>query len=209
MIAACDVLGAVLAGGRSTRMGRDKSLLPLGGQSLIEHAVQLMQQHFERVVIVSDFPERYAFLRLQIIPDQFRGIGPLGGIHAALVNSDTDMVFVSSCDTPLVPSRLIGHLLEIDSPRRARIPRLHGELQPLFGLYERSLLVPMRSSISRGDFSVQNFLKTIDYLPVDITLEHSFYSPEMFANLNNPLEYHKISQRFDVRSERSAVLTEQ
>ncbi len=194
------VLGAVLAGGRSARMGQDKSLLRLGGKTLIEHTVLLLRRFFEEVVVVADSPERFGFLGLEIVPDVHKEIGPLGGIHAGLSHARSDLVFFASCDTPLVPPPLVEYLLDCKSPRLTRIPRHLGALQPLFGLYEKRLLPHIEKSIAGKEYRVLAVLGGIEFLPVEITSNLPFYSQDIFSNVNTPDDFAKVVSLFADRS---------
>lgn len=191
-----DVLGIVLAGGSSVRMGRDKSLLPLEGMPLIAHSTRLMQSFFREVIIVSDLPQKYEFLNLEIIPDMFKGAGPLGGMHAALSHARTETVFISSCDIPLVPSQLLEYILDFDSPRHTRIPRHLGILQPLFGLYDRDLIPIFEKHLLNSNFRVLSALEETAYVPVEISPGLSFYSSDMFSNVNDPEDYAHVKSHF-------------
>ncbi len=194
MIKPAGVLGVVLAGGKSTRMGTDKSLLSVGGRPLISYSVRLLQSIFPRVIIVSDFSGKYEFLGVDIIPDLHKGIGPLGGIHAALTSAAPGAIFLASCDTPRIPSNLIKYLLGLESPLQTRIPRFEGYLQPLFGLYDSCLLSLVENHISTGNHRVTDFLETVSYLPVDITPDLPFFAPDMFSNVNLPQDYARLEQ---------------
>ncbi len=195
MIDCAQVLGAVIAGGLSTRMGKDKSLMRLGGLPLIEHAARFLLARFPRVIIVSDHPDKYRFLNLEIIPDLHKGIGPLGGIHAALAFAHKGVVFISSCDTPLVPPPLIDYLLAVDSPQRTRIPRLGGIFQPLLGSYDASLLPAIERSIANREHRVTSLLEENSFLSVEISSDLPFYSPDMFSNINSPDDFAQMERR--------------
>ena len=75
-----DIIGVVLAGGASSRMGTDKALLPLGGAPIITYAAKALSSVFSEVVVSSGSGKRYAFLGLNEISDVFNDSGPLGGI---------------------------------------------------------------------------------------------------------------------------------
>jgi molybdopterin-guanine dinucleotide biosynthesis protein A len=180
-----DVLGAILAGGRSTRMGADKSLLEVKGLPLISHVARVMTSIFRDVVVVSDSPEKYRFLELEVIPDTYKGAGPLGGIHAALNHSTTDAAFISSCDTPLVSRAFIEYILATNASSKASIPLHDGILQPLCGLYHTSLLPIVTKNLQSGKFKVTDFLQEIDFSTVEVNRGLSFYSPNLFYNVND------------------------
>ncbi len=203
MINRADVLGAILAGGTSRRMGRDKSLLPLGDLPLIGHVARVLRSRFHRIIIVSDFPDKYRFLDLPTIPDLYKGIGPLGGIHAALSYAQTQLVFTASCDIPLVPPQLVDYLLDVDSPERTRLPLHNGVLQPLFGLYEKRLLPSIEAHVVNKQYSVAGVLRESGFAQVEITPQLPFFSSDIFCNANSPDDFARIQQLFRESASRS------
>ena len=184
-------------------MGRDKSLLPLGGLPLIGHVARVLRSRFHHVIIVSDFPDKYGFLNLQTIPDAYKGIGPLGGIHAALSHARTQLVFIASCDIPLAPPQLVDYLLDVDSPRFTRIPLHTGILQPLFGLYEKQLLPVIEGHIANQQYGVVNVLRETNFAQVEITPQFPFYSSDIFCNANSPDDFARIQKQFEESVSRS------
>ena len=80
-----NITGIILAGGRSSRFGRDKGLFPFRGKPLVEHAIDILQPIINDIRISTNQPETYAYLGLPMIGDIHQGCGPLGGMHAALL----------------------------------------------------------------------------------------------------------------------------
>jgi len=109
------LLGAVLAGGRSTRFGSDKAVAPLHGVALIDHATEALQPWVEQVAICGRTGQGSLFLADRPAPD----MGPLGGLCAVLHHGRThgfDAVISVGCDTPRLPAGLFARLLESDGP---------------------------------------------------------------------------------------------
>ena len=101
------ISAAVLAGGASRRMGRDKALLPFHGRPLLQIVVDRVSSVFFDPFVVSNALGRYPFLTCPIVPDRFPGKGPLAGIDAALRHADTPFVFVCGCDMPFLSESLL------------------------------------------------------------------------------------------------------
>lgn len=104
------ILGAILAGGRSTRFGSDKALALLDGRSLIEHAAAAIAPHVEKLVICGRSDPRWTCLPDQPAP----GMGPLGGLAAALLHAQEqgfDGVLSTGCDMPSLPGELVEALI--------------------------------------------------------------------------------------------------
>ena len=166
------IVGAVLAGGKSRRMGRDKALLSFGGKPLIKRTASLIQSIFSQVLLVSDHRHKYEFLGLPVVPDSLPNSGPLGGIHTALLRGDGQPVFVIACDLPFINRELIEYIVDFplpkdgksfspersDETRLAKIPTQLERLQPLCGLYFPGCLSVVEQRLNRRE------LKTIDVL---------------------------------------------
>jgi molybdopterin-guanine dinucleotide biosynthesis protein A len=148
------VNGFVLAGGRSTRMGRDKALLSYKGLPLLEHAIRLLKDANLEPHIVGSRPDlaRYA----PVIPDLHEGCGPLGGIEAALAASSSDWNVFVPVDLPLLPSVFLQYLQERVNLTQsyATIPMTIGRPAPLCAIYHRELLDGIRDALESGQYKV-------------------------------------------------------
>src|SRR5262245_18156394 len=102
--------GFVLAGGKSTRMGRDKAGLSLNGRTLLETALAAAHAVADQVFILGAADLYGAFG--PTIADIFPGCGPLGGIHAALSSTQTQLNLVLAVDTPFLSPRLLQYIAE-------------------------------------------------------------------------------------------------
>ncbi len=102
--------GFVLAGGRSTRMGRNKALLPFRGTTLVEHVAGIVRQAAGSVTLIGD-PVQLAHLGLPVFPDKLPGSGPASGIYTALTITSTDWNLIAGCDMPAVTSDILLGLL--------------------------------------------------------------------------------------------------
>ncbi|HCA81229.1 MAG TPA: hypothetical protein DEP53_15970 [Bacteroidetes bacterium] len=188
-----DIIGVVLAGGASSRMGTDKALLPLGGAPIITYAAKALSSVFSEVVVSSGSGKRYAFLGLNEISDVFNDSGPLGGIHASLLAAERRPVFVVACDLPFVNRELVEYVLAHGEPTRTRIAESEGRLQPLFGLYDPNILPHVEQCLQKGLLSVVKALRGFEHDVVPIGPLLSFYRPNMFQNINTLSEYHSTS----------------
>src|SRR6266496_3170841 len=97
-----DITGIILAGGKSSRMGTNKAFLRLGNKYVIEILADLMKNIFSKMILITNEPALYKFLKIDIYEDIYKNKGPLGGIHSGLVNSQTEKNFVLSCDIPFI-----------------------------------------------------------------------------------------------------------
>lgn len=191
------VLGAVLAGGQSRRMGRAKGELDLLGRPLAAHAAEVLGRVFPEVVLVAEPRPVYRELGLEVVPDLHSGCGPLGGLHAALHRARDRPVFALACDLPLVPPELVRYVLdydrpgsnldpESDHPARAKVPVAGGRLQPLCGLYSPGCLAVADRHLRKGLLSLHDLLDAVETTAVPVTAELPFFHREMLLNVNRP-----------------------
>lgn len=182
-----EVKGLVLAGGKSTRMGRDKGLIPWHGLPQREYLADLLQslgiQSF-----ISCRPDQVAsIVPRQVIPDKYPDSGPLGAIASAFAEDPFAAWLVVACDMPLVDLTVLKHLLASRKPDFAatafRSPSLPGETpDPLLAIWEPSALPVLKSSMKKGNKSVHRVLTTagVFLLPPP--------EPAVLTNTNTPEE---------------------
>jgi molybdopterin-guanine dinucleotide biosynthesis protein A len=194
------VVGAVLAGGESRRLGRDKALLPWLGKALLLHPFEVLQEVMSEVVVVTVGGRSYGELGVPVIHDRFEGLGPLAGIHAALEWARSRPVFVVACDLPFVSVDLVEHVADWSTeqkPRasagdeawahpRARVAVWKGRQQPLCGLYSASCREPLEERLRDGRLEAWRFLAEIETASIPITHDLAFYRPDLLVNINSP-----------------------
>uniref|UniRef100_C6E2Y5 Probable molybdenum cofactor guanylyltransferase n=1 Tax=Geobacter sp. (strain M21) TaxID=443144 RepID=C6E2Y5_GEOSM len=146
-----DVTGVILVGGKSRRMGRDKAFLEVAGKPLFQRVLELFLESFPRVVLVGGAPERFAGYQLPVLPDLYPG-SPLGGIYTALSQADSEAIFVSSCDLPFPNAAVLRYLCSLKDGFDAVVPETPQGYEPLFALYKKGCLEPIRSQLESGDF---------------------------------------------------------
>lgn len=195
-----DIVGVILAGGKSRRMGTNKALLPYRGQPLIEHIAKVMQEVFERVIVVADEREAYQFLNLRVYPDIHKDCGPLGGIHAAFHHSDANALFVVSCDLPGLMPNLIEYILSVDAHAPAVVPAADEKVHPLCGLYRRKMLPQIEQAIQDGVLALRALLENVGAVTVPITPELPFYTKQLLSNVNSPDDFAAIERPLLKRS---------
>jgi FdhD protein len=145
------ITGAILAGGRSSRMGQNKALLDVAGTPLIQLVYDRMSRLFAEVLLITNDPDAYSFLPCRTIPDIYPGAGSLAGVHAALVASGTDRVFTVACDMPWLSEALIRHLCTAATPEELiTVPCGPEGLEPLHALYRKGCL-PLMTQWLEGD----------------------------------------------------------
>jgi len=147
-----EVTGVILAGGASSRFGSNKALAVHAGRPLISHAAAILERLFAQRLLVTNVPESYAFLGWPTVGDQFRGAGPLAGIHAALSGINTERAFITGCDMPFLSERLIRRLAELaDGDWDVVLPCPGGRPEPLYGIYRHCCLPTIAAHLQRDE----------------------------------------------------------
>jgi molybdopterin-guanine dinucleotide biosynthesis protein A len=186
---ASDLAAFVLAGGKSTRMGTDKAFLKIGSRTLLEHALSLAGSLTTDVRIVGN-PEtfsRYAFTVADIFPER----GPLGGIHAALMSSGSDLNLVLSVDTPFIPEPFLRYLVEqARAGAVVTVPRAAGRWQPLCAIYHSSFAGVAEQALARGQNKIDSLFAQVTLRVLDESdWQPLGFSAAIFRNLNTPEEF--------------------
>ena len=199
-----DITGIILSGGKSMRMGINKSLLKIGNRYAIEITVDLMKSLFEKIILSTNAPEEYEFLNLSMVEDIFKDAGPLAGIHSALQKSNTDKNFVISCDVPMMNKQMIEFFTEYNSDKEIILSRAAGYLQPLVGIYKKRLLPLIekllrenenQSEEKRKHLSLHALIEMAETEIIDVT-SLPFYSDRLFFNLNNKDDFEEINNEY-------------
>jgi molybdenum cofactor guanylyltransferase len=156
-------LGAVLAGGRSSRFGSPKWRAPLAGAPMGARAVAALAPHTARVIAVASDPS-VAALGVEVWPDLEPGQGPLGGIRTALAGArDLSLagVFVLACDLPLAGAALVRALIDAAGEDEAVVPLGPSGAEPLCALYRVSALPAVEAALRRGERSPRRLIETL------------------------------------------------
>lgn len=177
---------AIIAGGASRRMGRNKALLEVEGEPLVARVAAVARAVFPEVFVVTSSPEIAAAARLPAVPDIFPGKGPLAGIHAALRHANAP-VFCCACDMPFLDAAYIRFLCEQLGNYDAVVPRIHGYSEPLHAIYTPACLPVMETVLQGKVGPVDNVLRQLRVLFVDEEEARRFDAElRMFENWNTP-----------------------
>ncbi len=184
------VTAFVLAGGRSSRMGSDKALLAWHGETLLTRALRTASTVAGKTYI-SGARNRYQAFG-EVVEDIYPDCGPLGGIHAALSASSTDLNLILSVDMPAMISDFLRWLLAQASraPELIVVPYAAGGQQPLCAVYRRAVREIAEQALQKGEYKIGRLFSQV---PTRIITEEeivsSGFSPHIFRNINTPAEY--------------------
>ena len=184
------IIGAVLAGGRGRRIGRDKAMVELDGRPLISYPVgALRSAGLDVVLALRGGQKAPAGLEdVSVVRDEFEDAGPLGGLHALLKWMPGEWVLVVSCDQPFVRVNLLhGIISHSECAADAVVARSPERLQPMPGLYRKSCLPVVDGALRRGEHGMRDVLNGLPRYELAgedldcLDLEHS-----SFVNVNTP-----------------------
>lgn len=187
--------GVVLSGGQSSRMGTNKSLLPIKDKKAISHIVDELTHCTDEVIIITNEKESYKFLNKKIFTDRFQNKGPLAGLESALYHYQADIYYLAACDMPFISCRIYQYLAQHITDYDAVIPIYENREHPLAGLYRRSALPHIQTQIQQNRLRMNSFYDDINVKYVkhfnhidEQTLQKHFF------NMNNPEQY-EIAKR--------------
>lgn len=184
------ISAAILAGGKSRRMGTDKASLRLPGRgTLIEEIVERLRVVADEILIVAN-DDRFAALGLPIVPDRFPDSGSLGGIYSALVAARHEHCLVVACDMPFLSVPLLQHLSSQAAEADAVVPRIEGQPEPLHAIYRRLCARAIESRLRAGQFRIISFFSDVHVRYVDED-DLRRLDPDLrsFVNVNTPAEW--------------------
>jgi molybdopterin-guanine dinucleotide biosynthesis protein A len=177
--------GFVLAGGKSSRMGRDKALLEWQGTTLIIRVAEAVKAAAGSVALIGD-PAKYGGFGYSVYGDVFPGCGPLGGIRTALTVTRADWNLVVACDMPEVEPAFLRGLLDRAEAVGADCLLPAGESarpEPLCGVYHRRALVAIERALDAGVRKVLDGLAGVRLEVLRVG------GGRQFRNINTPEEW--------------------
>lgn len=183
------ITGYILAGGKSSRMGSDKGLIPFHGDPLVLSIITQVQDAVNKTVIVSNNPE-YQKFGLEVIADLIQGIGPAGGIYSALQHTKSNQLFIASCDMPFVTAGAIRYMIQQVAHSQITLPLYKGKIQPLFGVYSKDCQAGWKQLIDRGIIKLQEMVKHFELQKID-TENDELFKDQFFTNINDKTDFEK------------------
>lgn len=185
---------AILAGGKSSRMGFDKQLLMADDRRLMEQIVTTLKEEFSDVLIVTAKPQLYESMPVRLCADTYTDKGPLAGVHAALENARSEFVYLLACDMPVVNLEFIRHLKQnlLASGADICAGKFHDRLEPFNAFYSRSLLADVVHRLETGNSSLFRFIYASRACVISQDEAARFDKElQMFTNINTRSEYEK------------------
>ena len=187
----------ILAGGKSTRFGRDKTVLTLQGKHMVVCQVNILAPLFDEIIVVSNAENKYKSDKIKEVADIYKECGPMGGIHAGLSYASYNTCFVVACDMPFLNLELVKRLLqcaESESPKTLIIPKNHQKIEPLYGIYQKAWCGELEENIKQGKRKLTEWIQRkeeeghVKYILVNSEKTKCFF------NINTEREYEQIKR---------------
>jgi molybdopterin-guanine dinucleotide biosynthesis protein A len=200
---------AILAGGKSQRMGQNKSIVPFQGETLVRRVIDRLAGLEAEVIVIAPKTRNNLSLGVKVVPDLIPGRGPLGGLYTGLSAASHQAVAAVACDMPFVNAGLLAHQRDIllSDNWDVVIPSSEGGLEPLHAIYRRDTCLPIvREAMNKGE---QRLISWFPHIKVCI-LSPSETKPFdtqglMFLNINTPEE---LLQAEKLANESSLIKTD-
>jgi molybdopterin-guanine dinucleotide biosynthesis protein A len=149
---------AILSGGKSSRMGRDKATMQVRDRTLIERTYEVARRIFDHIIIVSSVHDKIPGIEARVVKDALPVPGSLTGIVSGLIHSDLPYVFVLGCDMPFLTEESIRYVLGQNHGEHIIIPKTEAGFEPLHAIYNRCCISSMLSAVERGHMKVTRLL---------------------------------------------------
>ena len=189
---------AILAGGKSSRMGFDKQLLMENDRRILEKVVCTLKTEFSDIIVITARPELYADMDIRVFSDEYPEKGPLAGVHAALHNARSRYIYLLACDMPVVCTGFIRHMATSLQHSRTDICACehNGRIEPFSAFYSIDLLPEIVQRLESDDGSLFRFVHASNacIIPQEDATRFDAHL-RMFTNINTPDEYTAYLER--------------
>jgi molybdopterin-guanine dinucleotide biosynthesis protein A len=199
--------GIVLAGGKSSRLGREKALERIGGKRLIERVVDTLVPISDEVLVVTSKEqfERISSLDLKArtIVDIYPGKAAFGGVYTGLMRATTQFGLIVACDMPFLNSDLLSYLVQIADSYDIVIPHVCGKLEPLHAVYSKNCLTIIKRLIDNNILQILELLDLVKTKYVDDEEVDKFDAEHLsFLNINTQDDVKRIGKLVEQRERR-------
>ena len=186
---------AILAGGQSRRMGRDKAFLPVGERPVIERVMERVAPLTDDLTLIANEPALYCHLGCQLVGDVYPGKGSLGGIYTAIHAARHDYCLVVACDMPFLNPDLLRYLIELTPGYDVVIPRIEEFPETMHAVYGKRCLEPIQRRLLAGQLKIIGFFDEVRVRYIE-RAEVARFDPTFrsFLNMNTPADWERVQR---------------
>lgn len=180
---------AIQAGGKSSRMGTDKSFVPFRGRPMIATVIDAVAGLGDELILITNKPDEYAHLGLPMFGDLYPETGPLGGIYTAVYHATHPHVLTVACDMPWLNRPLLEYIVSLRETADVVVPRWDKFPEPLHAVYSKACLEPIKEKLDAQMYKITVFYGRVSLRFVSRE-EIEQFDPEgrSFVNVNTPEE---------------------
>ena len=190
------ITAAILAGGKSQRMGTNKAFLLIDEEPIISHTITTLRKITHDLLIVTNHPELYAGFQAKAVRDLQLGLGPIGAILTALTLAENSHALVVACDLPFLNLKILWEMTKVMDNSDVVVPRSDYGLEPLCAIYNQSCLPAIKYAISQGELSVFRLFNQIKVHQISPEVWQPL-DPTGYAFLNlNTFKDYQLAQKF-------------
>lgn len=191
----------ILCGGKSSRMGFDKSKYEINGKLLIEICAKKLSTLFEEVLLVTKDPAKFKKSNYKIIGDNAGDYAPVLGIYKGLLEAKSHFSFIIACDMPVINLNYINYLikiLETSSSSPDGLISMNGSfIEPFYSFYSKSMLKKIKHNIDKKDYKITNSINMCKIKFIDTQIIKKYTNGiDIFTNLNYPCDLEIFSSAF-------------
>jgi molybdopterin-guanine dinucleotide biosynthesis protein A len=194
------ITSIVLAGGKGTRLGKDKLREVVGGRPLLQRVIDSLSPISEQILVVTAQGQKRLAIqatqsKVASVPDIYPGRGALGGIYTGLTAAKSQYSLVVAADMPFLNPDLLQHLVSVAPGFDVVMPRIDGEIEPLHAVYSRDCLPAIQEQMERNQLQIRIFLERVRVRYVELA-EIDRFDPRhlSFFNVNTPEDLTKAQE---------------
>lgn len=192
--------GVVLAGGKSSRFGTNKALIEIQGKRIIDLVLDVIGQAFSEILLVTNTPDQYAYLGIDMVEDIVKGIGPLGGIYTGLRHMGGVNGFFVACDMPFLNASLIRQMTNVCLGFDVTIPKVYGRFHTLHAIYHKNCLPHIENLIEQGDYKITHFFGEVKvHYITEKDMQHFDPGFLCLLNINTREDFEKFKGKWPQR----------
>lgn len=180
------ITGIVLAGGKSSRMGKDKGILELDGKRIVKHVLDALDTVVDEIIIIAN-NDHYNNLGYPVYEDIIKDCGPMGGIHTGLSFSNTMKNIVLSCDIPFITSKMISYIISESGDYEITVPKHENKLEPLCAVYSKKCADKLKELLEKKEWKMQEALQYFN--TQQLRLSGAKEIEKNFININTPQDF--------------------
>jgi molybdopterin-guanine dinucleotide biosynthesis protein A len=184
---------AIMAGGKSSRMGQDKSFVLFEGRPMIETIIERVTGLGDELIIITNKPDEYAHFGLPLFSDVYPDHGSLGGIFTAVHYATHPHTLIVACDMPWLNRSLLKHMISLRQEADIIVPRWSEFPEPLHAIYHKVCLPPIEANLQAKRLKIIRFYDEVSVRYVEREEIKQFDDDgRSFANINTPQDLRKL-----------------